>query len=434
MKIISLTAENIKRIKAITITPTGDLVEIVGKNGQGKSSVLDSIWWALAGSKHIQEVPIRSGATKARIRLDLGEIVVERKFNASGTTLTVEAQNGARFPNPQTMLDKLIGALSFDPLAFSRMPARQQFDELRRVSKLDVDIDALDAANKGDYAKRTDINRDAKAKRAQAAGIAAPQGEPAALMDESALIESMQQAGETNTRIEALKSTRAQQQAQAQAKKIAAVKSRDSAAKLREQADALEREASTLLNEAAGIEKQLDDAPPLPEAVDVSSLRQQIEKARASNKTAAEHANAITLRTQIIAEAKALEDHSEALTATMEARSKAKSDAISKAALPVPGLGFGDDLVTYNGVPFSQASSAEQLRVSLAIAMAANPQLRVLRVQDGSLLDADSMNAIEAMARDGDYQIWIERVESSGRVGVVIEDGAVAQVEVKDAQ
>lgn len=60
MKIVKLTAENIKRLKAVEITPTGALVEVTGKNGQGKSSVLDAIWWALAGAEHIQTVP-RSG-------------------------------------------------------------------------------------------------------------------------------------------------------------------------------------------------------------------------------------------------------------------------------------------------------------------------------------------------------------------------------------
>src|SRR3989304_7739112 len=84
MKILKLTAENVKKLRAVEITPTGELVEITGRNGAGKSSVLDAIWWALAGTKHIQAVPIRKGATKARIRLDLGELIVERGFTPAG--------------------------------------------------------------------------------------------------------------------------------------------------------------------------------------------------------------------------------------------------------------------------------------------------------------------------------------------------------------
>ena len=127
MKILKLTAENVKKLRAVEITPTGELVEITGKNGAGKTSVLDAIWWALAGTKHIQAVPIRTGATKARIRLDLGELIVERRFTPVGSTLTVEKADGARYTSPQGILDALLGALTFDPLAFVGQEPREQF-------------------------------------------------------------------------------------------------------------------------------------------------------------------------------------------------------------------------------------------------------------------------------------------------------------------
>src|SRR5262245_45260325 len=114
MKIIQLTAENVKRLKLVNITPKGEYVEITGKNGSGKTSVLDSIWWALGGKADIQAQPIRRGADKASIRLDLGSMVVERKFLSSGaTTITVKNAEGAIYPSPQAMLDELIGRLSF---------------------------------------------------------------------------------------------------------------------------------------------------------------------------------------------------------------------------------------------------------------------------------------------------------------------------------
>ena len=57
MRIISLQAENIKRLKAVEITPEGDIVVIAGRNGQGKTSVLDSIWYALGGSPDKKDTP-----------------------------------------------------------------------------------------------------------------------------------------------------------------------------------------------------------------------------------------------------------------------------------------------------------------------------------------------------------------------------------------
>ena len=61
MKILKLTAENIKKLKVVEITPQGNVVQITGRNGSGKSSTLDAIWWALAGKEAIQGKPIREG-------------------------------------------------------------------------------------------------------------------------------------------------------------------------------------------------------------------------------------------------------------------------------------------------------------------------------------------------------------------------------------
>ena len=77
-------------------------------------------------------------------------------------------------------------------------------------------------------------------------------------------------------------------------------------------------------------------------------------------------------------------------------------------------------------MPFSQASSAEQIRVSLAMAMSLNPKLRVIRILDGSLLDADNLALITEAAVAADYQVWIERVSDPSETAVVIEDGEVA--------
>lgn len=79
----------------------------------------------------------------------------------------------------------------------------------------------------------------------------------------------------------------------------------------------------------------------------------------------------------------------------------------------------------FNGVPFVQASAAERLKVSVAMAMALNPELRVICIRDASLLDDDSKRALMALAEEHDYQIWYEVVGDGGEVGVVIEDGEV---------
>lgn len=460
MKIISLTAENIKKLIAVEITPTGNLVEITGKNGAGKSSVLDSLWWALAGASNIQSAPIRKGATEARIRLDLGEIVVTRTFELKeGAELTtkvlVENADGARFPSPQRMLDALLGELSFDPLAFTRMDKREQFDVLRRFVP-DFDFAAADAANKADYDKRTEVNRQAKEARTLAAGILVPEGAPTERVDEAALVDELQRAGDHNAQIETRKAGR-----DAAAEKMRALRERASGleiqrdtivavkqsncdkavASLRQQIEALtERIAATeaetardiadtkkgmsadadqARTEADDLQDKLDSAPPLPAPIDTAAVRAQLDAAKETNAAV----NAAELRAQHVARAETLEAQAAALTKAREDREAAKHAAIAAAKLPVDGITFGDGEILLNGVPFDQASDAEQLRASIAIAMASNPKLRVIRVRDGSLLDADALKLLADMADERDYQCWVERVSSDGKVGFVLEDG-----------
>ena len=122
------------------------------------------------------------------------------------------------------------------------------------------------------------------------------------------------------------------------------------------------------------------------------------------------------------------EKTSDGHNATIAALDKSKLDAIKGAKFPVDGLGFDDNGVTYNGVPFSQAGSAVRLRTSVAMAMAMNPELRVIMIRDGSLLDSKNMAIIEEMAKEHDFDIWIEKVNESGKIGIVIEDGSVVAV------
>ena len=119
----------------------------------------------------------------------------------------------------------------------------------------------------------------------------------------------------------------------------------------------------------------------------------------------------------------------ENLTNVMEDRTKAKRAAITNANMPVSGLSFDESQVLYNGFPLEQASAAEQLRVSFAIAAAANPRLAIALIRDGSLLDEKSLADVGAMADAHNMQVWIERVDTSGKVGIVLEDGAVTSID-----
>ena len=464
MKIISLLAENVKKLVAVEITPTGNLVEITGKNAQGKSSILDSIWWALAGLAAIQSQPIRKGANEARIRLDLGEIIVTRKFTRKGdhdftSSVTVENADGARFPSPQAMLDGLLGELCFDPLAFARMKADDQFEALRRFVP-GVDFEGIDKANSTDTETRKGINRRQKEAVAAAASIRVSSEPPAAQIDESALVTELEQAGTQNAElvqrmanrekarewletahaavarvdediVEASRQSQlirdtaiASYQAQIETLNKAIENSR------RLCAETIERESVKLREQATGLqtkitetEEKLAAAGELPEIIDTAALRAKIDVARESNQKLAQWAADVKKRDELVKLGEQLAAESKAITARIAKREQDRDAAIAAAQMPVAGLGFGAGIVLLNGLPFDQASDAERLRTSVAIAVASQPKLRVIRIRDGSLLDEDGMTLLSEIADQNDMQIWIERVDSSGKVGFVLEDG-----------
>lgn len=423
MKIIELRAENFKRLSAVTIRPDGSLVQITGKNGHGKTSVLDSLWAAFAGKDVCPVVPIRKGQERASVTVDLGELIVTRTFKRDGeadytTEIKVENGEGARYPQPQKMLDALLGALSFDPLEFARMKPADQFNALRKFVP-GVDFTAIAWADRGDRDKRTELTRSMKTWRGAADSIVIEEGTPEEPIDESALVTALEEAGSVNAELEQRIANRRRvgDQIEAHTRKAAEIRTR--IAELRAQADKLEEIAVGEDDSAKALNKRLSEAEELPPAVDTGQIRARIEEARAVN------ANVRKLgeRRDHRKKADELEAQVKALTEKIEQRQLDKEKAIAAAAMPVEGLGFGDESILLNGLPFGQGSDAEQLRTSVAIAMALNPKLRVIRVRDGSLLDEDAMKLLGDVATEKDFQVWIERVDSSGTVGFVLEDG-----------
>lgn len=434
MKIVKLQAENIKRISAVEIEPKGNLVQITGKNGQGKTSVLDSIWWALSGASHIQAAPIRQGETQARIRLDLGEVIVTRTFSKTAesdcatSSLSVENADGARFPSPQRMLDGFLGQLAFDPLAFSRMSGKDRSDVLRQFVP-DVDFAAIEAANKCDFDKRTYANRQAKEAQAMADNIIVIGQEPEAeAVSEDTLVKQLAEAGKFNTELEQRRGRREQAKKDIE---VLSVRAQEilllSETKKQEMLEETERvylasqkEATLIAEKMNGLADKLIKAEALPDPIDVSELQTQIADARAVH----EKRVRITAKKQHQENALHAKAESEELTKKIAERNTEKAKKILEAKMPLDGLTMGmDGVVILGGVPFEQASDAEQLRASIAMAMALNPKLRVIRVRDGSLMDEDSLALVAKLAEEKDYQVWVESVDSSGKIGFVMEDG-----------
>ena len=476
MRIVKFSAENVKKLKAVEITPQGNLVEITGPNGQGKSSVLDAIYWALKGAAaDMPSAVVRQGEDSAVIKLDLGELRVTRRFRKDGNvSLVVESEKGARFPSPQRMLDELIGALSFDPLEFTRLKPRDQLAALRQVVTLDRDLDALDQETKEVFDQRTATNRIVRELETRlAATPRVPEGTPDQPIDFNRLISEIDDAGTFNTHREV---ELRQRQERALAMKTAYVRAKECEEEneqlLQDEVAASEKAADDAVKIIADAEEQckqvmvlaykrhddflakhdkwleasrekrleqgkriseynargdslndeLCNLEPIPEPVDTVALLSQVNQAQVTN----QQVELKKKRVELVAKLKAETAKMEEQTKTIEANKRLRDETIAAAQMPVEGLAFGNGEVLYNNLPLNVASSAEQLRVSVALAMAANPKLRVLRIKDGSLLDEKNLTELGSLCEASDYQLWIERVEEAhGRPCVIMEDGRV---------
>lgn len=416
MKIIELRAERFKRLSAVDITPEGDVVVISGRNAQGKSSVLDAIWMGLGGGAAARDSgtvrPIKDGEKDALVRLDLGEIIVTRKWTETGSTLVVEGKKGKRFSSPQTLLDSLVGSLSFDPLAFVRMAPAGQRKCLADAVELDFDPDAIDQARAEAYEERTIVNREVKNLEARLSSMPAPKaGVPEEELSMTDLLAEHKAAIAEDVR-----------QAQ-EYKKLEEMRKR--AQDLKEKIDALRAELAELTEEGKAQSEIVASMPPLPDLGVIGARINSAEETNALVRAAREYR-------QVSAEAAERRLKSEELSAKIKGLDAKKADGFARAKFPVKGLAFDSEGVTFNGIPFQQCSSAEQVRIAVAIAAALNPKIRVIRISDGSLLDSESMSEVERLAREHEMQIWVERVDETGAVGIVIEDGMVKEDEADD--
>ena len=498
MKIIQLEATNVKRLSAVRITPEGSLVVIGGNNAQGKSSVLDSIAYALGGMSEVCARPVRAGQSGAKIVCTLDEMVVTRTFTAKGGgTLAITSPDGkAKFSSPQGLLDALVGKLTFDPLAFLHMKPAEQLATLKAI--IGLDFAKADADRRNWYEERTAINRDIKANEATLATL--PEF-PDALKEEisiSDLTTSLHEAHAHNEGVAELKRAALDIESRADEAAEAIVALERTAADAEEQFDAATAEAeafdpASMAAHARSLDERRENAVAeiqkwqrVLESIDqerdqhrnrmgeyeranhaaqsahtlqvkaVDDLERARAKAfqnRAAADAAVERFAAVTPRDTASIEAEIasaetvnqkvrrnqaraitakriaeLREQSSGCTAKIEEIDARKAKTIADARLPVDGLAFGESGVTFRDVPFEQCSSAEQLRISVAMGLAQNPKLKVLLVRDGSLLDADGLRMVAEMAEAADAQVWIERVGEGAECQVIIKDGCVKGV------
>ena len=388
LKIISFLAENVKRLKAVSIRPSSSVVELNGPNEAGKSSVLDAIAMALSG-REIPEMPIREGAKKGLIELDLGEYTIIRSLTPKGAYLKIEAKDGREIERPQEFLDRIVGKVSFDPLDFiNKNDDKKQREVL--LGLLGIDVADLDKREKNAYDERTLKGRELKTVETKAKAL--PRYDDIRNdQEEESITDISNEFQEANRFNEDI------------------VKRLDAQEARKQRAVAIKAEIANLTQEMADLKEvfvseQSSLSSTTVKSIDaISSRMANVEIVNQKVRANKEYAAAWK-------EYNVTKSAYESIDKSLESIRAERTKLISSATMPIDGLTFDDSGLLYNGIPLKQCSDGRKLMVAMAISMALNPTLRVLRIKDGSLLDKGNLQILKEMVEGKDYQLWIERV------------------------
>ena len=400
VKITQFEAENVKRIKALTLTPapTG-LTVIGGRNNQGKTSGLDAIVWALGGDRYRPSQAQREGSVlPPRLRLELSNgIIVER--SGKNSDLKVTDASGRRAG--QQLLNSFVEQLALDMPRFMQSTGREKAATLLRIIGLEEQVAKLERQEKELYNQRHAIGQIADQKAKYAKELPSYPEAPAEPVSAYDLIRRQQDILARNGENQRKRERAAQLAAEMDrvGKELALLEERYKT--LCADYETAQKSALDLQDEATDeLEASIRDI----EAVN-AKVRTNQDKARAE------------------AEAKECGDQYTGLTVQLEAVRQQKTDLLQGAKLPLPGLSVEDGELTYKGKPWDCMSGSDQLKVSTAIVRALKPDCGFVLLDKLEQMDLETLREFSAWMEAEGLQGIATRVSTGGECSIIIEDG-----------
>lgn len=408
IKINSFEIENVKRIKAVKLEPSANgLTVIGGKNNQGKTSVLDSIAWALGGDKFKPSQPEREGSVippHLKVTLDNG-LVVER--SGKNSSLKVIDPNGNK--GGQQLLNEFVEQLALDLPKFMKQSNKEKAGTLLKIIGVGDTLYALENEEQNLYNQRHSIGVVADQKEKFAREMQEYEGVPAEPVSAMDLIMKQQEILARNG-----ENQRKREQRDLYERELAEATSAfdDARARLKqaqENAVTARKSAENLVDEStAEIEKSISEIESLN-----AKIRANLDKEKAEE------------------DAKNYRDQYNELTAKIEDVRQAKTDLLKNADLPLDGLSVEDGELTYQGQKWDNMSGSQQLIVSTAIVRKLNPKCGFVLLDKLEQLDVDTLKAFGLWLEQQGLQAIATRVSTGGECAIVIEDGKIAEPENK---
>lgn len=407
IKINKLEIENVKRIKAVKLEPTASGLTIIGgNNGQGKTSVLDSIAWALGGEKYRpSEAQNQDSVIPPSLHIVLNNgLVVERKGKNSSLTVTDPQGNKAG----QQLLNDFVEQLALDLPRFMHSSAKEKAGTLLRIIGIGSRLAELEQREKETFSDRTAVGRIADQKKKYAKEQPYYPDAPKEPVSASELIRQQQEIlarnGENQRKRENLASLKRnalmlQMQVEEQEKKLDELK--------RKQA---QTEADIQIAETDALELQDQSTEELEQ--NIADIDRINRKVRANlDKDKAEE------------DAKDYQAQYDALTQQLEEIRKEKMALLDTADLPYPGLLVQDGELVYNGHKWDCLSGAEQLKIATAIVRRLNPECGFVLLDKLEQMDVNTLQEFGAWLEQENLQAIATRVSTGSECSIIIEDG-----------
>ena len=402
VKINELLIENVKRVKAVQFEPSADGLTIIGgRNGQGKTSVLDAIAWALGGNNYKPSVPERDGAlVPPNLHIELSNgLIVERK--GKNSTLKVTDPNGNK--SGQQLLNEFVSTLALDLPKFINGSDKDKADSLLKILGIGDVLAQLDTKENQLYAQRTEVGRIADRKKKAADEMPMYPNVPKEPVSATELIKQQQEILARNGENEQKRQNAARYERMLAEAQIAFDEAKAALQKAEQDCLTARKSAEDLHDEStAELEKNLAEI----EALNI--------KIRAnSTKKAAE------------VEANNLQQEYDGLTGQIESVREERSKLLDSAELPLPGLSVKDGKLIYNNMPWDGMSGSDQLKVATAIVRKLNPQCGFVLMDKLEQMDLETLQEFGAWLKQEGLQVIATRVSTGDECSIIIEDGMV---------
>lgn len=420
VKITALEAENVKRIKAVALTPSPTGLTLVGgNNNQGKTSVLDALAWALGGDRFRPDAAQRDGAiAPAHLKVTLSNgVVVERK--GKNASLTVTDPTGRR--SGQQLLNAFVEPLALDLPRFMDASDKEKADILLRIIGVGSELQVKDLEIKGLYDKRTFTGQLAAQKKHFAEEMISYPEAPDEPVSASELIRQQQDILARNGENQRLRAQYAELEQQVQQCVDELKRTRERIATLQQLADELDAKHTKLFNQRETARKtvsQLQDESTAELEASIRDIEETNRKVRANlEKSRAED------------EAAQYASDYDKLTGQIEDKRADRMALLNGADLPLPGLSVEDGVLTYNGKRWRDMSGSDQLRVAAAIVRRLNPDCGFVLLDKLEQMDMTTLQEFSAWLEAEGLQAIATRVSTGSECQIIIEDGMVKGTE-----